>query len=360
MAKPIRSTETVTQLFFPKGNPRTLPESVVSHLNILFTVRSMGFREVLATVIYGMYLDPNYSALSNYYACNPRSLYEQGIKPVLDSRGVPAGQSGPLNVTKSVSVLNAQWAEGRRASDKVAALGLISILEWLELQTDSGWLQYLGLEIGRKFDSLAQIVAATQVTATPTASAVKLADACAELIQRHVWGGTIPQALCGIALENQFSKDDSTKVDGARDSASTTNKTSKKVGDLTVIDENGVLETYEVTVKKFDHQRISEAVQSIRAFFAPAIVPEHFTVKVLCRPEDAPRDLVASSTKILLGELHSSEVMFEFVNIYDWLAMVISNMDFVQRLNFFDDVQEFLNGPRVPPEIRNCWAAHFG
>jgi hypothetical protein len=62
----------------------------------------------------------------------------------------------------------------------------------------------------------------------------------------------------------------------------------------------------------------------------------------------------------VLGELQSGEIMFEFVNIQEWLSILISNLDHAQRLNFFEDVQIFLNAPRVPVEIRATWAAHFG
>lgn len=358
MTNRVRGTQTVIDLFFPEKSRQVVPKYVTGHLDVLFTVKSMGFREVLATVVYGMYLDSNYSALVKYYACNPRPLYEKGIKPVLDGRGIPSGQSGPLNVTKGISVLNKQWADGRRAADRDAALGLISILEWLQDNDDEALLD-LAADLGKRFDALAEAVVRTQVTLPATTSAARLTNACAELMDKHVWGGAIPQALCGIALENLFSEMDGVKVDGARDSASTTNKTAKKVGDLTVEDENGIQQTYEVTMKKFDEQRINEALQSIRAFFSPLAIPEHFIVKVLCREVDTPQGMLKAQVHSLLGELQAGEVLFEFIDIHEWLALVIADLDVSQRIRFFEDVQSFLNGPRVPVDIRTTWSRHF-
>lgn len=353
-----REKLTVLELFFSTESPNPLPSSITSNLNELFSSAVMGFREVLATIVYGKYLDHSYSARKDLYACAPRSIYEREIKPVLDKRGIPCGQSGPLNITKGIPELNEQWVAGRRSKDQVTATALLGIVDWLE-QVKEGRLIDLAKEIGRRFDLLAKAVVVTQISHAPTTSAVRLTNACIELLEKHVWGGAIPQAICGISLENTYSNQDSYKVDGARDSVSTTNKTSKKVGDLSVWDDEMLLDTYEVTVKKFDSQRISEAVQSIRAYFAPSFVPEHFTVKVLCRAQDAPDEMSKADSDALLGEVQAEEVLFEFISIKEWLALQISAFDVGQRISFFNDVQKYLNGGRVPVEIRRSWSRHF-
>ena len=332
--------------------------SAIQDLNQLFSSSVMGFREVLATVVYGKYLNRAYSARTNLYECNPRSLYEKGIKPVLDERGIPCGQSGPLNITKGIRELNELWAAGRRSKDQKTATALLGLVDWLESVPESQLLD-LASEIGRRFDLMADAVVLTQISHDPNTSSILLSSACVDLLDNHVWGGAIPQALCGIALENKFNDDSRFAVDGARDSASTTNKTSKKVGDLSVWDEELLIDVYEVTVKKFDSQRIGEAVQSIRSYFAPGFAPEHFTVKVLCRPEDAPSELKKGAVLTLLGELQVQEVLFEFINIREWLTLEIIGFDIEQRINFFDDIQKYLNGVRVPVEIRQAWSSHF-
>lgn len=353
-----RGKTTVTKLFFSSKPSIQLPSEVSSYLDELFVSSVMGFREVLATIVYGKYLERTYSARADLYACKPRSLYENGIKPVFDERGIPSGQSGPLNITKGVSELNEQWAAGRRSKDQTTALALLGIVDWLEKVPENNLFD-LANEIGRRFDFLAHAVVLTQISHSPNTSAVMLTNACIDLLDNHVWGGAIPQALCGIALENTYNYVDSYKVEGARDSASTTNKTSKKVGDLSVWDGEFLIDTYEVTAKKFDSKRISEAVQSIRAYFAPHFVPEHFAVKVLCRTQDAPIEISKATGVALLGEVQLEEVLFEFISIKDWLALQITSFDIQQRINFFEDVQKFLNGGRVPVEIRQTWTKHF-
>jgi len=353
-----RGTDTVREIFFSEKKPGSLPVEISTHLDELFGTTVMGFREVLATVVYGKYLDPTYSARKDLYSCSPRSLYENGIKPVFDEKGIPSGQSGPLNITKGVSSLNEQWALGRRKKDQKAAYALISIVDWLEQEPQKELLS-LAAAIGARFQSMAIQAVLTQVKHSPNTSAVLLTNACLDLIDNHVWGGTIPQALCGIALENSVSQISTFIVEGARDSASATNKTSKKPGDLSVWDENVLIQAYEVTVKKFDSKRISEAVQSLRAYFQPGFVPEDFAVKVLCRSIDAPDLDLKSESAALIGEIQFEDVRFEFVNMRDWLALLIAQSDVEQRTQFFDDVQTFLNGPRVPVEIRETWSKHF-
>ena len=353
-----RGTDTVRQIFFSSKKPDPVPVDISTHLDELFGSSVMGFREVLATVVYGKHLDPTYSARKDLYSCSPRSLYENGIKPVFDEKGIPSGQSGPLNITKGISSLNEQWASGRRKKDQKAAHALIAIVDWVEQNPEKVMLN-LAKAIGARFQLLATQAVLTQVKHSPNTSAVLLTNACLDLIDNHVWGGTIPQALCGIALENSVSPISTLKVEGARDSASATNKTSKKPGDLSVWDEHVLLQAYEVTVKKFDSKRISEAVQSLRAYFQPGFVPEDFAVKVLCRSIDAPDLNLKSDSSAFMGEIQFEDVRFEFINMRDWLALLIAQCDVEQRTQFFDDVQDFLNGPRVPVEIRETWSKHF-
>lgn len=353
-----RGTDTVRQIFFSARKVTPLPVEISTHLDELFGSSVMGFREVLATVVYGKHLDPTYSARQDLYSCSPRSLYENGLKPVFDEKGIPSGQSGPLNITKGISSLNEQWASGRRKKDQKAAYALLSIVDWLEQKPDRA-ISNLAAAIGHRFQLMAAQAVLTQVKHSPNTSSVQLTNACLDLIENHVWGGTIPQVLCGLALENSVSQTSTLKVEGARDSASATNKTSKKPGDLSVWDEVVLLQAYEVTVKKFDSKRISEAVQSLRAYFQPGFVPEDFAVKVLCRPIDAPDLDIKSQSSALMGEIQFEDVRFEFINISDWLALLITQCDVEQRTQFFDDVQNFLNGPRVPIEIRETWSKHF-
>lgn len=353
-----RGKPAVLNLFFSSKTASSIPANVTSNLNELFSSSVMGFREVLATIVYGKYLDRSYSARKDLYACKPRSLYENGIKPVFDDRGIPSGQSGPLNITKGISELNEQWAAGRRTKDQVTATALLGLVDWIETVPDSKLLD-LANEIGRRFDLLANAVVLTQISHAPNTSSVLLANACIDLLENHVWGGAIPQALCGIALETKYMNQGDFRVEGARDSASTTNKTSKKVGDLSVWHDEMLIDTYEVTVKKFDSKRISEAVQSIRAYFVPRPIPEHFTVKVLCRRQDATGEITKAEGVSLLGEVQAEDVLFEFINIKDWLALEITAFDVDQRINFFDNVQKYLNGGRVPVEIRQTWSRYF-
>lgn len=352
-----RSEETLITLFFTDRQQATNLSPLTDDLDLVFNANATGFRELLATILYGKYLNPEYSPRADLYECNPRSLYEKGIKPLFDKRGIPSGQSGPLNVAKATSSLNEQWAAQRRPADVADAV--VRLGDWINTQTESEILA-LGEELGKRFDRLAKIAVETQISLTADTSSITLVNACTNLITKHPLKGIIPQAICGIALETEFLASELFYVDGTRDSASTTNKTSKKVGDLTVNTfGNELVRVYEVTVKEFSDQRVREAVQSVEAFYAPGKIPENFVDIVLCRPEDLPEVAKESRSKSLLGEHEQGGVIFEFIDLFEWLATKIAEFSINQRRYFFETIQEFLNGVRIPAEVRASWADYL-
>jgi hypothetical protein len=314
----------------------------------------MGFRELLATIVFAKWLDPTYSARSDLYSCNPRPLYERYLKPVFDERGIPSGQSGPLNIAKATPALNEQWASQRRGAG--VAKALLRVSDWLASQPDDIVILFAG-EVGARFDKLAHEAKSTRITLTPNTSSVTLSKACAKLIAQYPLSGAIPQTVCGLILETEFLASDLVFVEGTRDSASTTNRTAKKVGDLTISNSEGVLErVYEVTVKPFSTQRVREAVQSVRAYFEPGDIPENFVVLVLCRPEDIPDNVERTERSSILGELEIGGVIFEFIDIYEWISTKLVEFSINHRQYFFDEIVEYLNGVRIPAEVRSAWA----
>ncbi|MFT4298105.1 MAG: hypothetical protein QM597_00485 [Aeromicrobium sp.] len=173
---------------------------------------------------------------------------------------------------------------------------------------------------------------------------------------------TIPQAICGIAVETEFLNREGYVVSGARDSASTTNRTSNKVGDVSVEHAaEGLMRVYEITVKEFGIQRINEAVQSLGMFFEKGI-PTGMIVHVLCRPDDIPAEAERSLQNPVIAELEREGVLFQFIDLHAWLAVKIAEFDLNQRAHFFTEVQKFLNtgkNGRIPGTERQAWAAGF-
>ena len=99
-------------------------------LDNLFETTAWGFREILLVVIVGMKLDSSFSALTSFYDCNPRAIYETPIKEFLIEKNIPHRKSGPLNVAKATEGLNDAWAAQRRP--KEAAENVVHIITLLE------------------------------------------------------------------------------------------------------------------------------------------------------------------------------------------------------------------------------------
>ncbi|EMC7919249.1 hypothetical protein VLI49_004879 [Enterobacter kobei] len=98
-------------------------------LTDLIYVEARGFRGIVATALAGAYLDKNYDFLNDFYACSPRSIFEQGIYYAFKETKIPCGKSDPLNVAKNISVLDENWAKGKRpASAALAAVKFLRII----------------------------------------------------------------------------------------------------------------------------------------------------------------------------------------------------------------------------------------
>lgn len=69
-----------------------------------------GFREILLVICVARIMDSSFSASTNFYACNPRALFEGPIRNALSRVGIPHRKSGPLNIAKATVGINQQWA----------------------------------------------------------------------------------------------------------------------------------------------------------------------------------------------------------------------------------------------------------
>lgn len=348
-----RGPATIERLFFPSSSSNIDLSSFAIDLDVIFASSSLGFRELLATVVYGMTLNNQYNPRECLYDCHPRALYEMDIRPVLRARGVPCGQSGPLNVAKATQALNNQWAAQRRPREHAEAL--LRVVDRL-LTENRRILPVFAAHLGERFTALALEVVESQNSLTAVESAVALTETLQALLTEHPLGGWTPQFVCGALLESALRDDISATVDGVRDSVSSTNRTSKKVGDFCVMRNHLPAQIYEVTVKEFSLQRVGEALQSLESFF-DGNIPLDTIVYVLCRPQDIPATLTRATSRGYLGELESGGVVFEFIDIYEWISLTVVNLSLDRRRDVHNEVQEFLNGPRIASEVRHWWAS---
>ena len=330
-----------------------LPIAISGDLQTLFRVSATGFREIVLTVVMATLLDPNYRASLDLYACNPRPLYESGLRPTLEKFNIPCAQSGPLNVAKAAQALNPAWAAKRRPAEAAAStLRVVAFLEADPLRAEE-----LAQALAFLFHAEAIGVVALNSSVGSPANLDQLVKLCVGLIAAAPDRGNTPQRICGYLLEESLANA-RVAVFGASDSASTTNATSNKPGDVCVVtDEGEVSAVYEITVKKFSAQRISECSQSLRSFRLKTgqSIP---VVRVLCRPEDVPLHVAAvSHPKFgLQGLATEGDITYEFFDIDTWVASMLVNLSTKHRLHFFQQLKGYVNHPNTKKNVKLSFA----
>jgi hypothetical protein len=228
-------------------------------LSDLIEVKALGFRGVVATAIAGMYINQNYDPLTNFYGCNPRSIFEGAIYYSFAGR-VPCGKSDPLNVAKNQFVLDEAWAQGKRPASAAQAA-----VNYLRLLADSGkdkeqlidFYFFKLLSYARESTSIL-----INIPDAKRASKLELGRRLARFSLEYPESGTIPQKVIAILLEATFDGT-TTEIKGSNESVFGTNTTSKKPADLWVESENVVTSLFEVTVKKVDEKRLEDAIAHI-------------------------------------------------------------------------------------------------
>ena len=229
-------------------------------LKELIFVKPMGFRGIVATAIVGLYLNPDYDPLNNFYGCHPRSIFEQGIFYGFEGR-VPCGKSDPLNVAKNVNIINEDWAQGKRPQS--AAMAAVKYLRFITSASGDkreDIINYFFFMLLKYSNSVAGIFIEMpdDVELSNQEIALKLSEFCL----CYPESGTIPQLVISLILKNIY-KNSEISVEGGDESVFGTNTTSKKPADIWLQHEGSPFSLFEVTVKKIDHKRLDDCLQTL-------------------------------------------------------------------------------------------------
>jgi len=337
-------------------SPNRIPKDIRDDLDLVLNSEKRSFREIVFTINLARILDLSFKATEDLYACNPRAVYEQGIKPVLDSFGVPCTQSGPLNVTKATKAITDQWAAMK--SPKEVGLATYHLAKYIDSADRSG-LEVLASQIGKMLMLDAVHISSLIIKSDPLSDSYALSKISEEFIVEALDGGNTPQRVIGILLElhKEMVSGDSI-VHGAKDSASTTNLTSKKVGDLSVTKKSGsVISIYEVTLKEFSDQRIVECSQSLIGNLGSEAGSKSEVI-VLCREQDVPNSAtIVKSNSLILGRLVDKfGIRYNFIDIFEWISIRILELDLEHRNEYFKRIESYVNQVKTPVKVKGKWA----
>lgn len=339
----------------------SLENAVVEDIVYLCEISQSSYREVLLTVLIGRLMDPSYKAGVDFYASHPRPIFEGGIRPILEMHRIPCTQSGPLNVAKATTRLDENWASQRRPAD--AGRAVVRLVSRID-KMDSDSLNQVGRAIAELLIVQAHDLSTLEATVTDISSPEVIFGIATKLISDFPNGGNTPQRIAGLAMEVIVGTEN---VYGTRDSASTTNATSGKPGDLGITNATGEpMTVFEVTVKKFDMQRISACTQSITKYnhnFDENDARCLRSVNVLCRREDVAIEatfVTAVRDAAWIATLTHKEISYTFVSLEGWLVAQILNMNAEQRGAYFEGMKEYVNEVRTPRAIKSAFLSLVG
>lgn len=349
-----RASALVSKLFTDaeQGN-LNLDKSLLQSIEVLFSTQTWGFREIILVIVVARLLDSSYKASQDFYSCYPRSLFEKPIRQELDKRKIPSRQSGPLNVAKGAERINEQWAAGR--DPRTVANEVVILVNQIETMTPAQ-LENFAKMLLQRFLKEAQVVESLNLIVEPLTNPSFLYHLCKELIDNVPDSGNTPQRIIGYLLECYHrSLQTELKVQGHTDRASTTNTTSKKLGDITEEMPDGVIIcVYEVTVKKFGEQRVREAYQAATSYGTRSNADPQEII-VICRKQDVYPG-IEPITSLYLGQFEFQDIVFHYVDIYEWIAAQLLRMTKDARYMFFDQLQAYISDKNTSARVKNVWA----
>lgn len=314
----------------------------------LFISHIWGHREILLTILLARMLDPKFKASKDFYACNPRSIYEKPIRELLRKNGIPHKKSGPLNVAKNSKKIDEVWAHNKRGDGM--ALIVAKLVKKIETVPASE-LQQFAVAYVQRYLLEAKKVAKLKFKISTTEDPVFLYKLCHDLIVNVPDGGTTPQFIVGSMIESfNTGNSNGIKTSGHLDSVSTTNTTSKKPGDIMEEYVDSSKRIYEVTVKQFTLDRMIESYEAIKVFDKEGKIAEVF---VVCREEDIPEDIEKHpKTSYLLGTAKYQDMFYYFVDVFEWMQEKLLFMTIESRGKFYTNLVAHINEINTSEKVK--------
>ena len=353
MARPSERNRRIEELISVRltevGEGEELPEvpaAVEDMLRLLFATTAYGFREVVLTCLAAWEAGIEFDPREDFYKCNPRSVFERGVRPALLKSKIPHKKSGPLNVAKNIRKLDADWAAGRRP--EYAALAAAEILDWLMTGSPAERTERRRAALAHILSRLLDEAARLHALAVPARTDRTLHSTFGMLmrfIEQAPDGGNTPQVIVDLALGQLHNGTGSVAEGGGR--ACETNLTAKKPADSWVRDADGtIVHLYEVTVKPIDENRVQDSADSVLAHGEG-----HNEVVWLCRmPQDIkPLGLKPGETLEYLG------VRSEFVDLANWLLVALEVIGSVGRAELLQGLAGYVALPETSEKVKEVW-----
>lgn len=329
----------------PQDNPKYNPPFDIEEIESLFKTSIWGHREIILTIVMARLINPRFKASKDFYACNPRSIFEKPIRKALREFGIPHRKSGPLNVAKNIKRINKDWATDKNGGD--VALNVVNIVGYIEKASKSE-LNVFALAYILRYKQEAKRIKDMELDLPPQENPLFISKLCADLIDKVPDGGATAQLIVGLLMEaNNADRKSKITVSGHTDSVSTTNTTSKKPGDIIELIDNDSELVYEVTTKEFSDDRLIESYESVMSYNS-----SFKDVFVICRPEDVPESLESNRAAYILATTQYKEISYYFVSIYDYIQSTILYITPSARSSFYHELVTYINMTNTAEKVK--------
>lgn len=314
----------------------------------LFTTPIWGHREIILTIIMARFLNPAFKASENFYACNPRSIFEHPVRKALREFAIPHRKSGPLNVAKNSKKINKDWATDKHGGD--IAINVVKIVKKIETVSRKQFEKFAAAYVTR-YRQEAKRVKEMAVDLPAQENPVYITKLCVSMINEVPDGGATPQIIVGLLMEATIKdRHANVQVSGHRDSVSTTNTTSKKPGDIIEkINGNSQL-IYEITAKSFTDDRLIESYEAVMDYDKGLK-----DVVVICRPQDVPESLTDKKASYVMATTQFKELAYYFVNIYDYIESTLMFLTPAGRKDFYAELTKYVNETNRSEKVKGYY-----
>ncbi len=322
--------------------------SVHKLLTDLIEVNAKGFRGVVVTALTGMHLDEGYDPLNNFYGCNPRSIFEEGIWYALQENGIPCGKSDPLNVAKNAIQLNEDWAQGRRPQKAAtAAIEFLRLVNKSNISKRARLIDYFFYRLWSYSQKISKYqLAGVEVSGT---SRQAFGSKLVEFSLKYPESGNIPQFLVTQLLSGLF-RSSKIQVAGGDESVFGTNTTSKKPADIWLEVDGAQTNLYEVTVKPISKKRLDDCIDALQS-----TGHINHSVTFICR-----MDLDVQDLEVVNGSFQYKDKKFDFIDYRTFclsLCSLLSDQEFSIATN---NTSNFVQDKNISMRTKIGWNEFFG
>lgn len=317
-------------------------------LTDLIEVNAKGFRGVVVTALTGMHLDESYDPLNNFYGCNPRPIFEEGIWYALQENGIPCGKSDPLNVAKNANQLNEDWAQGRRPQK--AAMAVVKFLRLVINSNKSKRARLIDYFFYRLW-SYSQSITDYQLAEVEATNTSRQTIGCklTEFTLKYPESGNLPQFFVAKLLSGLFRLSE-IHVVGGDESVFGTNTTSKKPADIWLEIDGVQTNLYEVTVKPISKKRLDDSIDALRS-----TGHLNHSVTFICRMDLDVRDL-----EVVDGSFQYKGKRFDFIDYRAFCLSLCALLNDEEFSTVVSNIAIFVQDKNISMRTKSGWNEFFG